>query len=184
MNDSKELKQLWSVFKLLMTILHSQSIVERGFSINADVVTPNLKDETLVSLRMVHDGMNAMGIDLSKSVVPKELLAHCKGARTRYEQHQADSEKKKHVAESSRKRKLVMEEIKEQKLKVRIEKNIESLEKEADSLSLEAEKKESFQTLSKANALRAKTKSVRAEQLTMVDKSLSDLEKELKSLVD
>ena len=74
-----------------------------------------------------------------------------------------------------------MEEIKEQKLKkVRIEKNIESLEKEADCLSLEAEKKESFQTLSKANALRAKAKSVRAEQLTMVDKSLSDLEKELK----
>ena len=168
-----------------MRISHSQSIVERGFSINANVITPNLKDETLVSLRMVHDGMNAMGIDLSKFVVPKELLAHCKGARTRYEQHQADSEKKKHVAESSRKRKLVMEAIKEQKLKkVRIEKNIESLEKEVDSLSLEAEKKESFQTLSKANALRAKAKSVRAEQLTMVGKSLSDLEKELKSMVD
>ena len=60
---------------------------------------------------------------------------------------------------------------------MRIEKNIESLEKEADSLSLEAEKKESFQTLSKANALRAKAKSVRAEQLTIVDKSLSDLER-------
>ena len=92
------------MFKLLMTISHSQSIVERGFSINADVATPNLKDETLVSLRMIHDGMNAMGIDLSKFVVPKELLAHCRGARTRYEQHQADSEKKRHIAESSRKR--------------------------------------------------------------------------------
>ena len=106
-------------------------------------------------------------------MVPKELLAHCRGARTRYEQHQADSEKKRHIAESSRKRKHVMEEIKEQKLKkVKIEKNIESLEKEADFLSLEAEKKESFLTLSKANALRAKAKSVRAEQLAVVDKLL------------
>ena len=151
------------MFKLLVAISHSQSIVEKGFSINADVVTPNLKDETLVSPRMVHDGMNTMGIDLSKFVVPKELLAHCKGARTRYEQHQADSEKKRHVAESSRKRKFVLEEIKEQKLKkVRIDKNIESLKKVADSLSLEAEKKGSFQTLSKANALRAKAKSVKS----------------------
>ena len=64
------------MFKLLMTISHSQSIVERGFSISADVANPNLKDETLVSLRMVHDGMNAMGIDLSKFVVPKELFVN------------------------------------------------------------------------------------------------------------
>ena len=35
---------------------------------------------------------------------------------------------------------------------MKIEKKVESLDKEADSLSLEAEKKESFQTLSKANA--------------------------------
>ena len=56
---------------------------------------------------------------------------------------------------------------------------MESLEKEADSLLLEAEKK-NFQTLSEAYALRAWPKSVGDEQLTMVDKSLSHLEKELK----
>ena len=78
LNDRKEFQELWSVFKLLMTISHSQAIVERGFSISVDVATPNLKGETLVSLRMVHDGMNAMGIDLSKFVIPKELLAHCR----------------------------------------------------------------------------------------------------------
>ena len=64
-NDRKELEPLWSVFKLLMTLSHSQSIVERGFSVNADVATPNLKEETLVSLRIVYDGMKAMDIDLS-----------------------------------------------------------------------------------------------------------------------
>ena len=94
-NDRKELEPLWSVFKLLMTLSHSQSIVERGFSVNADVATPNLKEETLVSLRIVYNGMKAMDIDLSSFVVPKELLAHCRGARTRYEQHQADFKKEK-----------------------------------------------------------------------------------------
>ena len=168
-----------------MTLSHSQSIVERGFSVNADVATPNLKEETLVSLRIVYDGMKAMDIDLSSFVVPKELLAHCRGARTRYEQHQADFKKEKCADERTRKRKHIMEEIKEQKgKKMKIEKKVELLENEADTLSLQAEKKESFQTLSKANALRVKAKSVRAEELTAVNQSLTDLENELKSLVD
>ena len=68
--------------------------------------------------------------------------------------------------------------------KIKIEKKVESLEKEADSLSLKADKKESFQTLFKANALRAKEKSVRAGELAVVNQSFSELEKELKSSVD
>ena len=60
--------------------------------------------------------------------------------------------------------------------KMKIEKKVKSLGKETDSLSQEAEKKESFQTLSKANALRAKAKSVRAEELAFVNQSLSEKE--------
>ena len=37
-----------------------------------------LKEETLVSLRIVYGGMKAMDIDLSSFVIPKELLAHCR----------------------------------------------------------------------------------------------------------
>ena len=75
--------------------------------------------------------------------------------------------------------------MKEQKLKrAKLEKRIETLQKEADTLSLEAEKKENIQTLSKANALRIKTKTVRGEELSTVNKSLSELEEELKSIVD
>ena len=93
--------------------------------------------------------------------------------------------KRKHANEISRKEKLVLEGIKEQKVKkMKIEKRVELLKKEADSLSWETEKKERFQTLSKANSLRAKAKSVRAEEVAVVNQSLSDLEKELKALVD
>ena len=53
-------------------------MVEREFSISIDVVTPNLKNETLFSLRTGYDAIDAMDIDLSSFVVPKELLAHCK----------------------------------------------------------------------------------------------------------
>ena len=56
--------------------------------------------------------------------------------------------------------------------------------KRKQTLSLEAEKKESFQTLSKANALRAKAESVRSGDFAVVSQSLLDLEKGLKSMVD
>ena len=45
---------------------------------NTDVVTLYLKNETLVSLRTVYDVINAMDIDPSSFVVPKELLANCR----------------------------------------------------------------------------------------------------------
>ena len=77
-NDKKEFQLLLSVFKLLLTICHSQSMLERGFSINTDVFTPDLKNETLVSLMIMYNAINTMDIDLSSFVVPKEQLAHCR----------------------------------------------------------------------------------------------------------
>ena len=49
-HEKKELQPLWKVFKLLLTLSHSQASVERGFNVNSEVVIPNLRNETLVSL--------------------------------------------------------------------------------------------------------------------------------------
>ena len=78
LNDKKEFQLLWKVFKLLLTISHGQSTVERGFCINSDAVTTNLLEETLVSLRTVYDSVKSMGQDLSDFAVTKELLMHCR----------------------------------------------------------------------------------------------------------
>ena len=108
-----------------------------------------------------------------------------RGARTRYEQYLNDSKVEKKAIKISRKRKVVLEEIKTQKTKkVKLEKTVESLEKEADSLLEEAEEKENLLALSKARALRAKAKSVKSKDLPAVDQSLVDLEKELQSMID
>ena len=108
-----------------------------------------------------------------------------RGARTRYEQYLNDSKVEKKAIETSRKRKVVLEEIKTQQTKkVKLEKTVESLEKEADSLLEEAEEKENLLALSKARALRAKAKSVKSKDLPAVDQSLVDLEKELQSMID
>ena len=75
-NDKKEFQPLWSIFKLLLTICHSQSMVERGLSVKNDMVTPNLRNETLVSLRTVCDAVNCMNIHLSCSKLVISVTEH------------------------------------------------------------------------------------------------------------
>ena len=78
-----------------------------------------------------------------------------------------DVKKDKEASATSRNRKDILEEMKEQKLKrAKLEKRIETLEKETATISLEAEKKENIQTLSKANTLRIKAKTVKDEKLS------------------
>ena len=61
----------------------------------------------------MYDAVNCMNIDLSNFMIPKELLAHCRGARTRYGKHLAESKKEHQASKCARKRKAVLEEIKE-----------------------------------------------------------------------
>ena len=77
-SDKKEFQPLWKVFKLLLTLSHSQASVERGFNVNSEAAIPNLKKETLVSLRTVYDAVKSLDGDLSSYTITKELLASCK----------------------------------------------------------------------------------------------------------
>ena len=77
-SDKKELQPLWKVFKLLLTLSHSQASVERGFSVNSEAVIPNLKNETLVSQITVYDTVKSLDGDFSSFTITKELLAICR----------------------------------------------------------------------------------------------------------
>lgn len=49
--------ELWNIFKFVLELVlsHGQATVERGFSINKQIETKNLKDTSYVSQRLVHD---------------------------------------------------------------------------------------------------------------------------------
>ncbi|GAA6108193.1 uncharacterized protein LOC121526132 isoform X4 [Tachysurus ichikawai] len=78
-----EYTALWDLIKHLLTLSHGQGAVERGYSINKDMLVENLKERSLVALRMVQD---AMAEHLLDEVLPRDLILHCKGARMRYVQ--------------------------------------------------------------------------------------------------
>ena len=48
-------KELCTVCKVIFVLSHGQSITERGFSINKEVVVDNMKEKSLISQGLVYD---------------------------------------------------------------------------------------------------------------------------------
>ncbi|KAK2832572.1 hypothetical protein Q7C36_016034 [Tachysurus vachellii] len=103
-----EYTALWDLIKHLLTLSHGQGAVERGHSINKDMLVENLKERSLVALRMVQDAVAEHPMD---EVLPRDLILHCKGARMRYVQYLEDEKKKKVETANERKRKDLQQEI-------------------------------------------------------------------------
>ena len=50
---------MWKVFIFFLTLSHGQSPVERGFSINKEIVIENLHISSLSAQRIVYDDLKA-----------------------------------------------------------------------------------------------------------------------------
>ena len=48
LQNQNESKQLWITMQLFLTLSHGQATVERGFSVNKEVLSPNLQETSLV----------------------------------------------------------------------------------------------------------------------------------------
>lgn len=87
MDSNPELKELWQLIQLLLTLSHGQAAVERGFSINSDLLAPNLKTESLVAQRLVYDTIALSEIPVADFELTKELMQSCSHAYLRYSAH-------------------------------------------------------------------------------------------------
>ena len=59
LQNQNESQQLWITMQLIQTLSHGQATVERGFSVNKEVLAPNLQETSLVAMRPVHSSMQA-----------------------------------------------------------------------------------------------------------------------------
>ena len=75
----EEYKDLWRTLQLLLTLSHSQAAVERGFSVNKEVLAPNMQEESLQAIRLIHSSMLAQ-ISVADFVIPEKLLSSCNHA--------------------------------------------------------------------------------------------------------
>ena len=102
-------KELWHVCKLIFTLSHGQSSIERGFSVNKEVLQDNLEEKSLISQRLVYDSLrSSAGLNIEEFEITQDLRRHCKLSSKRYKQDLA-SKKRNSVSisrELKRKQKL------------------------------------------------------------------------------
>ena len=86
-----------------MILSHANARVEAGFSINADIVSPNMLEESIITERIVYEAVSKAG-GPTKVVTDRELLKMVKDSHRQYAaaqelKKQQQSEAQKRVQE-------------------------------------------------------------------------------------
>ena len=167
LNDNKEFTSFWQICKIIFTLSHSQCAVERGFSVNKELLVENLQEVLLIAQRIVYDQLTATKQNVHTFKISNDLIKSCKAARSKYMLH-LDEKRHQAVGKKAEKRKLLNEEINDiKKRKIGVESCVASLNENIEKLSYKAEESNKMDFLVKANAFRRKVMEKKAliEQL-------------------
>lgn len=182
MHGNTKYQNCWIVFKFVFTLSHGQASVERGFSVNKELLVENLQCQSLVSQRMVYDHVISTEKSITELPIDKELVKSCKLAHSRYITALNDRKNEVVEGENNRKRKLKMSEIADVKEKKRVlEACIKSMETDIESYSIAAEEKNDLSLLTKANSFRVTIRS-KKEVLSGLEMALVQLSEEVKTI--
>ena len=72
--------------KKVLLLSHGQTSVERGFSINKNLIAPNMKKHSVKAQRVIVDHIAGVG-GIKNVCVSKLLLQSCRGARMKYHEY-------------------------------------------------------------------------------------------------
>ena len=82
--DRKKFDKSWNICKRTFTLSNVQDVVERGFSVNKEIVE-NLKQKSLISQKMVHDYVAVKYASSHHEYnIPNSLILKCKSPHARY----------------------------------------------------------------------------------------------------
>ena len=75
---------MWCVFKLLLRLSYGQASVEKGFSVNSNLLVENMYEDSLITQRIVNDHMKSMKLQAYEVKVTKSCLDKVNTARRKY----------------------------------------------------------------------------------------------------
>ncbi|GBN81535.1 hypothetical protein AVEN_13958-1 [Araneus ventricosus] len=139
----KKWKDLWQVVKLCFIFSHGNASVERGFSVNKTILVENLKEQSLINQRRAYDGIKFLGGVENVSITKRMLLA-ARGARHLYRADLVRKEFLDKKASKTQEKKKIENELQQlynQKKKIRLEKEKEETEFEEKIQNLEETRK-------------------------------------------
>lgn len=125
--------------KLLSCLSHSNAAVERGFSVNKECLVENLKEDSLVAQRVVHDAVLAAG-GIAQVDITDRMVKTVRSAYSVYrEQLQTKKRERDETTELEKKKKraaALIKELQEKKQRLLSEAQLEAsiLQDEINSL--------------------------------------------------
>ena len=105
LNSESQYKDLWLICKLVFVLSHGQSNIERGFSVNKEVIQHNQQERSLISQRLIYDSVQSSGIALHEFEVTPEPRRSCRLASHRYIQELENTKQEKESTTQELKRK-------------------------------------------------------------------------------
>lgn len=173
---------LFRVFKILLTLSHGQASIERGYSVNKELLVENLSERSIVAQRIICDSYASSDSSVMDIEVTPDLRRHTTSARMRYSNYLEEKSKSEINVSQRNKRKVVEAELVDaEKKKKKLEHSVLCLETEASSLAVSAEAKHDFNLLSKSNALRQKA-SEHGKTLKALVSEIDELKLKLKKI--
>lgn len=161
-----------------MSLSHGQATVERGFSINANLIVENLQEESIAAQRIVHDSISHAGGVLEVPLV-RELLRSVKGSHQKY---LAALDTKRTQNERTVKQKEMKDELQDlTKQKKLCESEVCDLTHSADELSEKAESAHSLSKITESNALRKRARE-KQDKLKLLNEEIESKKRKMKLL--
>ena len=180
----EEFKDLWYTLQLLLTLSHSQAAIERGFSVNKEVLAPNMQEASLQTIRLIHSSMLAQKTSVADFVISEELLSSCNHASNRYRIHMMEKKNEKENTEKGRKRKVLQDELTvAKKKKLELESVAKRLFDSANKKSKEAEKKSDAAVMKamliESNASRERAQKIEKKDIPAQVKEIEEIEQKI-----
>lgn len=174
---SSKYPNLWrKVVMKLLILSHGQASVERGFSLNKEVITENQHGQTLIARRLCQEYVKSIG-GVSKLNISKEMLMSARSSRSRYQQHLAEEREREEKERRSNKRKAEEADIDEMKGSAkRLKTVIDSLMASSVEYADQCEKTGKVEFIVKANSMRRSADEKKKE--------LDSLEKQIQERMD
>ena len=146
------------ILKTILTLSLGNASVERGFSINKNLVDVNMSQQSIIVQRLVKDHMIVNNLTPSTTEISKEMLASVKRSRMRYAEYLEEKGHEKLRDEKQIQKELLQRNINhlEQKIKT-LQKKSKVLDEEFVTNMIKAEEKNDINHVVKDNASKQNT---------------------------
>ena len=111
LSGKKEYEDLWSICIIIFIFSHGQSNIERGFSVNKEILVENMSKSSLIAQRIVYDCLKSEGIKCHEFSITSQCRKSCKLANSRYKAKLSEDKESWSSSDKNRKRKLKLDEI-------------------------------------------------------------------------